>query len=142
MSEEIKTTNDDMLLGEALPKALFVWLKTLFYFIVLPYKVWKSSVLRLGKNSEEAIINDNEEFPVYTFNKISMDAIIVVLPVLGIIIGLLNWINSYYGGFALFIGSMAISYFIIPLFSFIKEIITMSLSTINKLDQIIENTKK
>lgn len=134
--------NDDMLLREALPKALFVWLKTFFYFIVLPYKTWKSSVFRLEKNSKEAIVDDNEEFPVYTFNKVAIDAIIVVLPALGIIIGLTNWINSYYESFWLFVVAVVISYFTIPLFSFFKETISMPLAAINKLDKIVENTKK
>jgi hypothetical protein len=135
--------NIDVSLMEALPKALFVWLKTLFYFVILPYKIWRSSVLRLGQDSEKELISKNEEFPIYTFTKIAMDATIVVLPVLGVFFGFIATIGSGVGsGFVALIVSVLTCYFIIPFISFIKEIITMSLSTINKLDQIVENTRE
>ncbi len=45
------------LISEALPKALFVFLKTLFYFIVLPYKIliYRSHPLTLRKTSESLL---------------------------------------------------------------------------------------
>ncbi len=133
---------NNMSIAEALPKALFVWIKTLFYFIVLPYKIWKSSIIRLAISSDKPIIEEGEEFPMYTFNKVAMDAGIVILPILGLLIGLIAGIDAYRNGLGYFISALASSYFMIPFLSFLKEVITMSLTSINKLDLIVKNTSK
>jgi len=139
------------LISEALPKALFVFLKTLFYFIVLPYKIWKSSTLRLAHISNQPLLSDDEEFPVYTIAKIGYDAVIVFLPVLGIVLVVFSIFfggyNSYYyysTGMAVFQGIMpfVVCYFLIPLFSFIKEILTITLSMVHSLKKIEKNTEK
>ena len=142
------------LISETLPKALFVVLKTLFYFIVLPYKIWKASTLRLAHISNDALLSDDEEFPVYTFAKIVYDAIIVILPILGIIVGIIvaTYVGAYYdysydgyrSGYGLrgFIWSFLASYFVIPFFSFIKEILTITLSMVHSLEKIEKNTEK
>jgi len=143
------------LISEALPKALFVFLKTLFYFIVLPYKIWKSSTLRLAHISNQPLLSDDEEFPVYSIAKIGYDAFIVFLPILGIVIGVFSLLfggyNSYYydpyydpfySGFWSFVSSFVVCYFLIPLFSFIKEILTITLSMVRSLKKIEKNTEK
>jgi len=141
------------LISEALPKALFVFLKTLFYFIVLPYKIWKSSTLRLAHISNKPLLSDDEEFPIYTISKIAYDAVIVFLPVLGIVLGVFSLLfggyNSYYydyysTGMAVWqvIFPLVVCYFLIPLFSFIKEILTITLSMVHSLKKIEKNTEK
>tara|TARA_B100000953_G_C17833390_1_gene362601 strand:- start:49 stop:528 length:480 start_codon:yes stop_codon:yes gene_type:complete len=141
------------LISEALPKALFVFLKILFYFIVLPYKIWKASTLRLAHISNDPLLNDEEEFPVYTIAKIGYDALIVFLPILGIVLGILlatmfgGGYDYYYDqystgmGFRSFITTFIVSYFVIPLFSFIKEILTITLSMVHSLKEIEKNTQ-
>ncbi len=142
------------LISEALPRALFVFLKTLFYFIVLPYKIWKASTLRLAQISNQPLLSDEEEFPVYTIAKIGYDAFIVFLPILGLILGILfaTFIGGGYDysyntyssgmGFRGFITAFLVSYFVIPLFSFIKEILTITLSMVHSLKEIEKNTEK
>ncbi len=139
------------LISEALPKALFVFLKTLFYFIVLPYKIWKSSTLRLAHISNQPLLSDDEEFPVYSIAKIGYDAFIVFLPILGIVIGVFSllfggynsyYYDPYYSGFWSFVSSFVVCYFLIPLLSFIKEILTITLSMVRSLKKIEKNTEK
>ena len=127
---------------KVLPKALFVWLKTLFYFIILPYKIWKASAYRLGEISGKAIVDENEEFPVYTYNKIAIDAIIFMLPAFSFFIALISSIQAYRGGFVIFIAVLFYSYFSIPVISIVKEVITMTLSVVNNLREIAKNTEK
>lgn len=126
---EIETNETEMKLVDAVQKAFFTWFKTVFYFIVLPYKIWKAATLRLAVLSDTAIVNEGEEFPVYTFNKVNLDATIYILGILAVPLA--------------FIGVGFLIYFlIIPMLSFIKEIITMSLVTVKRLEDIDRNTKK
>ena len=85
------------LISQALPRALFVFLKILFYFVVLPYKVWKASIIRLADISNKPLLRDEEEFPVYTIFKIAYDAVITILPILGIIFMFGYFLGFYYG---------------------------------------------
>jgi len=85
------------LIPQALPRALWVFLKTLLYFLVLPYKIWKSSTLRLAEMSNNPLLSDKEQLPVYTISKIAYDALIVIMPVIGIIIGLFLLVTGEYG---------------------------------------------
>ena len=74
--ENIGTTaelSNEITLGLAIKKAFIAWLKIFLYFIILPFKIWKASTMRLAENSDTAIIKDDEEFPMYTFSKVSMD---------------------------------------------------------------------
>jgi membrane protein insertase Oxa1/YidC/SpoIIIJ len=124
------TTEVEMELVEAMKRAFFTWLKTIFYFIVLPYKIWKASTMRLAKLSGKEMITEKEEFPMYTFNLISTDAAIFMLGIISVPL-------------VLFFGAgLLIYFFVIPAVSFIKEVITMSLVTVKKLEIIAENTKK
>jgi hypothetical protein len=142
------------LISQALPKALFVFLKTVFYFIVLPYKVWKSSTLRLAHISNQPLLSDEEEFPIYTISKIIYDAVIVFLPILGLIIGVIvllfggydyyYYYDYYNTGIVVWqiIMPFIICYFLIPLLSFIKEVLTITLSMVHSLKIIEKNTDK
>jgi len=134
--------NDDAPLKEVLLSALLVWLKTLFYFLVLPYKIWKAAAYRLAAMSGKAIVDANEEFPVYTYNKIAIDATIFIMPCLALIIAFFSAMSAYRGGFAIFIMVLIYAYLLIPAISFMKEVITMSLSVVNSLRQIAKNTEK
>ena len=125
---DAKVSEIEMTLGTAIGKAFFTWLKTVFYFIVLPYKIWKAATLRLAMFSDAAIVGDGEEFPVYTFNKVNLDASIFILGILAVPLA--------------FVGVGFVIYFvIIPVLSFFKEILTMSLVTVKRLEDIDRNTK-
>ena len=139
--QDFKDEQESSLITEALPKALLTFIKVVFYFIVLPYKIWKASTLRLSRISHDALISDEEEFPVYTFVKVSYDAIIVVLPIFGFCIGIVLVLfgNIY---FSQFITLLLACYFWIPIFSFIKEILTIKLSMVHSLEKIEKNTNK
>lgn len=126
---DTQTGNTEMGLGDAIGKAFFTWIKTVFYFIVLPYKIWKAATLRLAVLSDSAIVGSGEEFPVYTFNKVNLDATIFILGILAVPLA--------------FVGVGFVIYLVlIPLLSFLKEIITMSLVTVKRLEDIDRNTKK
>lgn len=122
MSENIE-------LGQAVGKAFVTWLKTVFYFIVLPFKIWKASTLRLSAFADSAIVDDDEEFPVYTFNKINLDASIFILGILAVPTALVGV------GFGIY-------FVMIPLLSFFKEVLTMSLVTVKRLEDIDHNTRR
>ena len=126
----------------SLSKALLVCLKTLFYFIVLPYKIWKASAYRLGEMSGKDIVDNNEEFPVFTYNQIAIDAIIFIIPAFSLVIAVISGNQSYRDGFGIFLGTLFFSYFSIPIISFVKEAITISLSVVNNLKEIAKNTEK
>jgi hypothetical protein len=55
----------------------------------LPYRICKGSTRRLAGLSNQSMIKDKEEFPVSTFYKNALDAVIMVLPILGILIPLI-----------------------------------------------------
>lgn len=125
-------------IGQAMLPAFIVWLKTIFYFIVLPYKIWKSTTFRLADLSDTAILNDNEEFPMYTFTKVSYDATIFILGIFVVILAVVGIFAEPIVG--VFMG--LVPYFIIPFISLLKEIITMSLGVIKRLEAIDNNTRK
>ena len=119
----------EVTLGSAVVKALIAWLKILIYYVILPFKIWKAATYRLAKNNDSAIVADDEEFPMYTFTKVSLDASIFMTGILSV-------------PFA-FIGVGFIMYLVvIPSISFAKEVITMSLISVQKLTQIEKNTTK
>ena len=139
MSENQETTSvPEQPLGQAILPALLVWLKTVLYFIVLPYKIWKSTTLRLSALAGKTIIEDSEEYPMYTFTKISYDASIFILGLLAVLISIIGLFTAGIMGAFAGIGA----YFVIPFISLLKEIITMSLGVIKRLEAIDKNTRK
>ena len=136
MSEDTTNVTKNSSLKDAMLPAAIVWLKIMFYFIILPYKIWKASTLRLANLRNETIIRDNEEFPVYTFFKINYDATIFSTGIFSVIFLVLGIIWHFFLGLAI------ICYIIIPFISFLKEVITISLGVIKRLEAIEENTKK
>lgn len=122
-------TTEVQQLGTATGKAFIAWLKVLVYFIILPFKIWKAATFRLAQNNDDAIVSNDEEFPMYTFTKVSLDSSIFML-------GILAVPSAFFGvGFGIY-------FIVIPILSFSKEVMTMSLSTVHKLDKIAKNTTK
>jgi hypothetical protein len=138
MSENKETKVVEQTLSQAMLPALIVWLKTVFYFVVLPYKIWKSTTLRLATLSGTSLIEDGEEFPMYTFTKISYDTTIFMLGIFVVIVAIIGIFAQPIAG--VFAGLLP--YFIIPVISLLKEIITMSLGVIKRLEAIDHNTRK
>lgn len=132
---EQKSSNE--LVGALLP-ALLVWLKTIFYFLVLPYKIWSSTTLRLASLSGTSLVNSDEEFPMYTFTKIAYDATVFIFGILTVLVSVIGLLTA--GAAGLFAGLGF--YFVIPIVSLLKEIITMSLGVIKRLEAIDKNTQK
>jgi hypothetical protein len=137
-NNETTTPEEEVSLVSALLPAFIVWLKLIFYFLVLPYKIWKATTLRLSDLAGKTLINDTEEYPMYTFTKISYDGIIFIF-------GFLTVLASVIGLFAMGIEGVFIGfvyYFLILFISLLKEIITMSLGVIKRLESIDRNTQK
>ena len=169
------------LISQAFPRALFTFFKTLLYIIVLPYRIWKGSTIRLAGLSNQPMIKDEEEFPVSTFFKIVLDAVIMILPVLAILLPiivtgvLLSLPNDYFGNFyysymdydlsylfndikremlnereqdkfdyysllQAFVPFLY-SYLVIPIISWFKELLTIFLEMIHRLEEIEKNTR-
>ena len=161
------------LISQAFPRALFTFFKTLLYIIVLPYRIWKGSTIRLAGLSNQPMIKDEEEFPVSTFFKIVLDAVIMILPVLAILLPIivtgvfLSLPNDYFGNFYYsFINfdlsylfyergqdefdyysllqafvPFLYSYLVIPIISWFKELLTIFLEMIHRLEEIEKNTR-
>ena len=117
-------------LKTAIVPALITLLKTLVYFIILPFKIWKTTTIRLARSSANggAIVRDGEQFPVYTFYRASLDATIFFM---GLICVPLAFVGV---GFAIYL-------FVIPSLSFLNEVLSMSLVSTQSLVKIEENTK-
>ena len=118
-------------LKAAIVPAFMTLLKTIVYFIILPYKIWKTTTIRLARSSANggAIVRDGEQFPVYTFYRTSLDATIFFM-------GLLSVPLAFIGvGFMIYL-------FVIPTLSFFNEMLSMSLISTQSLVKIEENTKK
>jgi len=132
---QTNVTHESTLKDAMLPAAI-VWLKIVFYFIILPYKIWKAATLRLASLRNKTLVRDNEEFPVYTFFKINYDASIFSTGILSVIVLILGifWHELVFVAIGLYV--------IIPLISFLKEVITISLGIIKRLEAIEENTRK
>ena len=132
---QTNVTHESTLKDAMLPAAI-VWLKIVFYFIILPYKIWKAATLRLASLRNKTLVRDNEEFPVYTFFKINYDASIFSTGILSVIVLILGifWHELVFVAIGLYV--------IIPLISFLKEVITISLGVIKRLEAIEENTRK
>lgn len=136
--QENEPKETDQTLQSALLPALIVWLKVIFYFFVLPFKIWKATTFRLENLAGKSLVSDQEEYPMYTFSKISYDATIFIF-------GILTILGSLIGLFAVGISgafSGIVFYFMIPFISLFKEIITISLGVIKRLENIDANTKK
>jgi len=161
------------LISQAFPRALFTFFKTLLYIIVLPYRIWKGSTIRLAGLSNQPMIKDEEEFPVSTFFKIVLDTVIMILPVLAILLPIivtgvfLSLPNDYFGNFYYsFINfdlsylfyergqdefdyysllppfiPLFYSYLVIPIISWFKELLTIFLEMIHRLEEIEKNTR-
>tara|TARA_B110000211_G_scaffold126592_1_gene145738 strand:- start:1866 stop:2411 length:546 start_codon:yes stop_codon:yes gene_type:complete len=97
-----------LLISQALPRALFVFFKILLYFVVLPYKVWKASIIRLADISNKPLLRDEEEFPVYAIFKIAYDTVILILPILGVVFMVGSFLGFHYGynSFVYFLSSI------------------------------------
>jgi hypothetical protein len=130
----------NLILAEALPRAMFVGLKTVLYLFILPYKIWKSSTLRLGAMYDKTLLCDHEEFPALTFTKITIDALIVIWPLLALFLSVFDAFSKG-GSMTTFFGIIFSAYFLIPFFSFSKEIITLSLAIVSRLEEVSKNTK-
>ena len=118
-------------LKAAFGPAVITLLKTYLYFVILPYKIWKTTTIRLARSSTNggAIVRDGEQFPVYTFYRTSLDATIFLM-------GLLSVPLAFVGiGFIIYI-------VILPLLSFFNEMLSMSLISTQSLVKIEESTKK
>ena len=126
---------------DELTKAGFAFLKVVFYFIVLPYKIWIASLRRMAGLSKEALVGKNEEFPVYTFVKAVFDTLIFIAPVLVVIVALVRSMD-YYSGFGGFVLTVIGGYFGIIGLSLLKELYIIPLMMFKKLEAITENTKK
>ena len=136
-NEETTVEQDNHLVSALLP-AFLVWLKVVFYFLILPYKIWKATTLRLATLSGKSLISDTEEFPMYTFTKISYDTTIFIFGFLAVLVSVIGLLS--YGIEGVFAG--LVFYMLIPFMSLLKEIITMSLGVIKRLESIDNNTKK
>ena len=87
---------------------------------------------------DSALISDTEEFPMYTFIKIAYDTSIFFFGFLAVISPIVGLLYVGIGGAFFGIGA----YFGILLLSLLKEILTMSLGIIKRLESIDKNTKK
>lgn len=151
-----------------------LFFKTLLYIIVLPYRIWKGSTIRLAGLSNQPMIKDEEEFPVSTFFKIVLDTVIMIIPVLAILLPIivtgvfLSLPNDYFGNnfYYSFINFdlsylfyergqdsfdyyrllppfilLFYSYLVIPIISWLKELLTIFLEMIHRLEEIEKNTR-
>ena len=139
--ENEQTLNETQQIKDVLLSASVTFLKTIFYFIVLPYKIWKASTLRLASFKGKALIKENEEFPVFTFLKINYDATIFFMAVIIIIAPIIGLFFTYDRASGLFT-AISVYFLIIPLLSLFKEGLLMMLDIVKSLEIIKENTRK
>lgn len=99
--------------------------------LTLPFKIYKNSLLALSnansKDSEES--NLSTDFPLYIWLVSIFDALIFLAYPIGIILAI-RGANSYFGGFGLFLGILAITYFTPLYLSLIREFAQISLKVL------------
>lgn len=137
---ESKVSNEIETIGAALLPAFISWLKMIFYFLILPYKVWKTTTIRLAKSSSNggAIVKNDEEFPIFTYFKASFDATIFmsgIVAVLFILVALVKGVEALAASFFVYV-------FFIPIVAFFNEVLSMRLVAVQKTIEIAKNTKK
>jgi len=134
----------------ALVSALFLIFINLF---VMPYNIWVGAAKRLSTLRELGLSSQMQktEFVVFNWLKLLFDSLIflvyVIAPlifIIGIIVSLSDPYMRSAGGFFVLrnIVFLVMSYFL-PLFlSLIKELLSIALVQVMKIEQIEENTRK
>lgn len=97
--------------------------------LTLPYKIYKNALIALSnskaEDSEES--NLSNDFPLYIWLISIFNALIAIIYPIGFILAILGGINSPYGGFGIFLGILAATYFSPLYLGLIREFAQISL---------------
>jgi len=145
-------------IGSALAAALFLIFINVF---IMPYNIWVSAVGRLSELKKSGIIAEmrKTELIIFSWLKLLFDSLIVLVVPLLIIAGIIGRIIGSFlnhgsaGSFGEFGGGVAsgplsglvwfIMIYFSPVFlSLFKEIISIALIQVMKIERIEENTRK
>ncbi len=100
--------------------------------LTLPLKIYKNSLLALSnsdaEDSEES--NLSTDFPLYIWLISIFDAIIVLIYPIGLLAAFIGGFNSYGGGFMVFIGALAMTYFLPLVYGLFREFAQISLKVL------------
>ncbi|MBN1597716.1 MAG: hypothetical protein JW894_05440 [Bacteroidales bacterium] len=126
--------------GKAILNALFIIF--IYALFVLPWSIWIGAVKRFGSvNEGETFVSSlrKTEFMVFNYFKMVFDAIIVIIYFLAPIIAIIMLIKS---GFSSFLGVLVGCYLSPIYLSAIKELLSIALVQVMKIEEIADNTKK
>ncbi len=144
--DKAKTTMDDLL--QALKASLFLVIVNVF---IMPYNVWMAAVQRLSELQKTGIVAElrKTELAVLNWLKLVFDSAIFFTYVLAPIVIIVEMAQApryvtRSGGriFTMILGTLITIYFLPLLLSLVKELITLALVQVRKLEQIEENTQK
>ena len=121
--------------GNAILKGLFV--DIIFNYLKLPLKIVGSSVSKI--NSSDG--SNSSEFVVLVWFKNFLDAIIVLF--YPIVVIFMIWQYFEYGGYFYFGFTEVIAIYFGPIsIGFVKEILSIAIVNVTKIEQIEKNTNK
>ncbi len=133
MSEQKKLT-------EQIVSALIHFLYNFFvYFLfIVPFDLWKKATIRLAEQKEKGTLSISKItglWPFLSFLKafildFLIDGVIFILYVLGLIIGIVIWIQT--GEFMSFISTIVVIYFSPIMLSLLRDIIQLSILPFKK----------
>lgn len=137
-------------IGNAVVSSLFLVILNVF---VMPFNIWLGATERLNNLRESGIISEmrKTELIVLSWLKLLFDSIIFLVYILApiiIIIQIIIALSSPFmretGGavFGIILSSLVGIYFSPIILSFIKEIISIALIQVTKIEKIEENTRK
>ncbi len=140
--DKAKTTMDDLI--QALKASLFLVIVNVF---IMPYNVWIGAVQRLSELQKTGIVAElrKTELAVLNWLKLVFDSAIFFTYVLAPIVIIVEMAQVTRSGgriFTMILGTLITIYFLPLLLSLVKELITLALVQVRKLEQIEENTQK
>ena len=127
-------------LGKALLNALYIIF--IYGIFVLPWNIWIGSVKRFAsKEAGESFTQSmtKTEFLVFNFLKSIFDAIIILIYIVGPI---LATVAGFRTGFLAFLSTLIAAYFAPLYLSLVKELLSLALIQVMKIEEIADNTKK
>ncbi len=125
----------------ALVNVLFIIF--VYGLFILPWTIWLGAMNRIGAKSDENFMDKvkSTEFMVFYYFKLLFDAIIFLAYIIGPIVAIISAFSDYGGGFSAFLLGI-IGAYLSPLWlSLIKEVITLALVQVLKIEEIADNTK-